>query len=363
MPFTKSLVGAVLIGGTLALALAPAAEATPPPPSSVTTAAQPHAGDDEVHASYTRRFTVTNLSSKRLQLLSVDGVRAEDSHSPIGTIVLSGQSTAFEVTWLFLDPHENKATFAVLDSNGARTGTATATMRIYDEWLAPKSRSSATVTGGGTALANGYQITFLDAPGTTVDLPNTDPVAQGAALSSLCANSAVRCSFTATQPPEKILGPRHVVGKPVNNLTSRDQETTIGGTDTVEMSHSVEISASATVKVLEAVELNITATYGFGLSVSHEFTQSTSITIAPMTRAWLEAQEPVIRTTGDFTITAGNTTWTIRGVQFLTPDPDDTRHGEQFIRDQRLSDQGDGVGPVTTYKVSDAGVAQIAATR
>lgn len=31
-------------------------------------------------------------------------------------------------------------------------------------------------------------------------------VAQGAALSSLCANSAVRCSFTATQPPEKILG-------------------------------------------------------------------------------------------------------------------------------------------------------------
>ena len=73
MPFAKSLVGAVLIGGTLALALAPAAEATPPPPSSVTTAAQPHAGDDEVHASYTRRFTVTNLSSKRLQLLSVDG--------------------------------------------------------------------------------------------------------------------------------------------------------------------------------------------------------------------------------------------------------------------------------------------------
>lgn len=149
----------------------------------------------------------------------------------------------------------------------------------------------------------------------------------------------MRCSFTATQPPEKILGPRHVVGKPVNNLTSRDQETTIGGTDTVEISHSVEISASATVTVLEAVELNVTATYGHSWSVSHEFTQSTSITIAPMTRAWLEAQEPVIRTTGNFTITAGNTTWTIRGVQFLTPDPDPKRHGEQFIRDQKLSDQ------------------------
>ena len=81
-----------------------------------------------------------------------------------------------------------------------------------------------------------------------------------------------------------------------------------------------------------------------------------------MTRAWLEAQEPVIRTTGDFTITAGNTTWTIRGVQFLTPDPDPTRHGEQFIREQQLSDQGDGVGPVTTYKVGNAGAAPIAAT-
>lgn len=364
MPFTKSLVGAVLIGGTLALGLglAPAAEAGPPPPSAVTTAAQPSGGNDEVNASYTRRFTVTNLGSKRLQLLSVDGVRGEDSHSPIGTIVLPGQSTAFEVTWFLLDPHENKATFAVLASNGARIGTATATMKIYDEWMAPKAHSSATITGGGTALAGNYGITFLDAPGTTVDLPDTDPVAQGAALSSLCANSAVRCSFTATQPPEKILGPRQVVGKPVNNLTSRDQETTIGGTDTVQVSHSVEISASATATVLKAVELTVTATYGYSWAVSHEFSQSTTITIAPMTRAWLEAQEPVIRTTGDFTITAGNTTWTIRGVQFLTPDPDPTRHGEQFIRDQQLSDQGDGLGPVTTHKVGDARPAQIAAT-
>src|SRR6185437_1444312 len=99
MPFTKSLVGAVLVGGTLAVAIgvAPAAEASPPPPSAVTMAAQPSAGDDEVNASYTRRFTVTNIGSKRLELVSVDGVRGEDSHSPIGTIVLPGQSTAFEV--------------------------------------------------------------------------------------------------------------------------------------------------------------------------------------------------------------------------------------------------------------------------
>jgi hypothetical protein len=87
-----------------------------------------------------------------------------------------------------------------------------------------------------------------------------------------------------------------------------------------------------------------------------------TITVAPMTRAWLEVQEWMIRTTGDFTITAGNTTWTIRGVQFLTPDPKPNKPHELNIEEQNLSDQGDGVGPVTTYKVTDAGNPRMAPT-
>lgn len=352
MSLTSALVGATLIGAVLA----PAADATAAPPllrsSTVATTARTGEGTGDMHASYTRRFTVSNLGSRRLQLVNVHGVRGEDSHSPIGTVVQPGRSTAFEVTWDFLQWHEITAFFSVLDAHGAHTGTASATMVVDGGMVGPVPRSQATITGGGAALADGFQITVLDAPGTTVDLPNTDPAAQSAALSSLCTSSAVRCGFTATRPPEEVLGPRQVVGKPVNNLTSREQVTTIGGSDIVEMSHSVEISASATATVLKVVELTVTATYGHSWAVSHEFSQSVDITIAPMTRAWLEAEEPVLRTTGDFTITAGNTTWTVRGVQFLTPDPGPERHGELFIREQALSDDGDGTGPVTLRRVS-----------
>jgi hypothetical protein len=348
MPFTSALVGFTLIGAVLA----PAAEATPNPPSTVSVAAQAADGPGEVHANYTRRFTVSNLSSKKLELFNIHGVQGEDSHPRFGTVVLPGQSMAFEVTWNFLQFHDNRAFFNVFDANGAHLGTATADMAVDGEMIGPIPRSAGTIPGG-SALADGYQITYLDAPGTTIDLPNTNPVAQGAALSSLCASSAVRCAFTATRTPEQIMGPRHVVGKPVNNLTSRKQSTTIGDVDVVEMSTSVEISAAATVSVLDAVELTVTGTYGQSWAVSHEFSQFVDITMAPHSRAWLEAEEPVIRTTGDFTITAGNTTWTIRGVQFLTPDTDVQRNGELWIREQMLSANGDGTGQMTTRKIGD----------
>jgi hypothetical protein len=364
MPLTSALVSAALIGATLM----PGAEAAPNALNAVAATAVTADGGsdgDEVHATYTRRFTVTNMSSKRLELLSIEGASHEDGHSAIGTVVAPAQSTAFEVTWLYLQRHEIRATFGMLDANGARTGTATATMTLASEWVGPVPSSSATVTGGGTALADRYQITVLDAPGTVINLPDTDPVAQGATLSALCANSsAVRCSFAATGKPELVLGPKQVVGTPVNNTTAREQSTSLGGTDTVTTSHSVEISASATATVMKLVELTLSTTYGYSSSVTHEFTQTVDVTVAPKTRAWLEAQEPMIRTTGDFTITAGNTTWTVRGVQFLTPDTTTDaggkyRPGELWIRDQPLSDSGQPTGPVTTRKIDAAQVASL----
>ena len=357
MPFINALVGATLIGAALAPAaeagLAPAAEAARAPAAVVLATAESTDDDGEMHATYTRRFTLSNLGSKSLKLLSVDGVSNEDGHSPVGTVVAPMQSTAFEVTWLYLQRHENRATFAVLDAAGNQTGTVAATMTLASEFVGPVASSSATVTGGGTVLANKYQITVLDDPGTVIDLPDTDPVAQGAALSSLCTSSAVKCDFTPSRAPEKAMGPVHVVGSPVNNTTNWEHSTTLGGTDTVTTSHSVEISASVTATVLDMVELSVSAAYGYTWERSHDFSQFIDVTIPPLTRAWVEAQEPVIRTTGDFTITAGNTTWKIRGVQFLTPDTDSTRHGEKWIRFRELSDDGKATGPVMSRQVLD----------
>lgn len=355
MPLINALVGVALIGA----AMAPAAEAgaaptteSVRPPAAVAMAAD-EATDGEVHASYTRRFTVTNLGSKPLKLLSVDGVSHEDGHSPIGTVVEPMQSTAFEVTWLYLQRHELHAAFAVLDGSGTQTGTVDTTMTLTSEFVGPVASSQASATGGSSVLAQKYQITVLDAPGTVIDVPATDPVAQGEALSSLCSSSAAQCRFTPTGAPEKVLGPVQVVGKPVNNTSTKKQVTTLGGADTVTTSHSVEISATATATVLDIVEASITAAYGYTVERTHEFSQFLEVTIPPLHRAWVEAEEPVLRTTGDFTITAGNTTWTLRGVQFLTPDPDPKRSGELWIRTRALTPDGQETGPVTSRQIVD----------
>ena len=65
MPVTSALVGLALVGAILI----PGVEAASAPPNAVATAAVAADGGsdgDEVHATYTRRFTVTNMSSKSL---------------------------------------------------------------------------------------------------------------------------------------------------------------------------------------------------------------------------------------------------------------------------------------------------------
>jgi hypothetical protein len=74
--------------------------------------------------------------------------------------------------------------------------------------------------------------------------------------------------------------------------------------------------------MFELVNVCISATYGHTWTTSHEFDESMTATVPPKTKVGLDDAPQMLRDTGNFTITLGNTTIHITDVYFDSPDPD-----------------------------------------
>jgi hypothetical protein len=67
------------------------------------------------------------------------------------------------------------------------------------------------------------------------------------------------------------------------------------------------------------VEASVSAKYGTTLERTKAKKLTYPIKIPPFTRMNILVGDPMVRTTGDFTVTMANTTWRIPNVQFSTP--------------------------------------------
>ena len=123
-------------------------------------------------------------------------------------------------------------------------------------------------------------------------------------LNTLCGNASATCSFTPTSQ-ERLYGPHHVIGKEVANNTPLVQKTVIEEGDEVSLTHSVSVTASAKVTLIKVVELSLSATYGHSWTSTHTFKQTEHLDIPANHKGWLQGVEPIIRDTGDFTLTMG----------------------------------------------------------
>jgi hypothetical protein len=74
--------------------------------------------------------------------------------------------------------------------------------------------------------------------------------------------------------------------------------------------------------MFELVNVSISATYGHTWTTSHEFDESMTATVPPKTKVRLDDAPQMLRDTGNFTITLGNTTIHVTDVYFDSPDPD-----------------------------------------
>lgn len=328
--FTKvagiTLTAAGLFGLSGMASVAQAAEPSTSTTSSSGTAVVESAPGDpgDIHANaYHRGFDITNLSSHRLRIDSYSLRDAEDQLPAVGTIVAPGQGANFQIVWLWGQNHSVQAQFSVLDDQGGKLGSYYATMTVSSALAWTEQRSSASTTYGQTG-GQTTAMTFLDPAGTVIDIPAGEGQRQAEVLNSFCGSASATCSFTPTSQ-ERLYGPHHVIGKEVANNTPLTQKTIIEEGDEISLTHSVSVTASAKLALTKIVELSLSATYGHSWTTTHIFKQTEHLDIPAYHKGWLQGVEPIIRDTGDFTLTMANTTWKLHGVHFDTPDP--TRGG------------------------------------
>jgi hypothetical protein len=66
--------------------------------------------------------------------------------------------------------------------------------------------------------------------------------------------------------------------------------------------------------------LEVTAKYKHTWDHEYKFTQTEHADVPPHTHVWYTHTAPMLRDTGEFTVTLGNTTWNLTGVYFDHPD-------------------------------------------
>jgi hypothetical protein len=158
-------------------------------------------------------------------------------------------------------------------------------------------------------------IALLDSPGTVEDLYGNDKQRQAEALKQLCDTGLGHCTFTPTKE-EHVLGAPHFVGEAVDNPKENKESTTIKSADMVSVSDSLGVAVEAGVEGI----VKAAVSYEHEWTHEHEFDQEIETEVPAHTTLWYCHEAPVIRDTGDFTATLGNTTWHLIGVYFETPD-------------------------------------------
>lgn len=277
--------------------------------------------DTSTGAGATRGFNVYNLSSRPLTLLRTTGDKP-DSAPPIGTVVQPGQFAHFELTYHFFHSDHVGAFFQDMTVPGPEAAYYWANMTVEGTVANSVSCSAkAGVTCGPLTPTSASTIRLFDAPGTVIEIGPGKGQEQAKVLNGLCyEGSDASCVFTATSQ-EDIYTDRKQFGSAVRNHGTTEMVRSITVSETVTYTNSIQISAKASAKVFNLVNLELSATFGHTWTRSETFTEALQIRIPPGYESRIYSESPLYRDYGDFTLVMGNTTWILHDVYFDSPNP------------------------------------------
>ena len=284
-------------------------------------------------SAYTNGFHVYNLSGTMLRLSGISGAGTAGQPSN-GDYLEPGSWHDFEVIYYASGDNNTTASYDVLDDAGRVIGGFAAVMNV-DADRNLSSSCSVSVSPFTCEAPRAQLINFLDAPGTVHDIPAGQGQAQAAVLKQLCTEtSAATCTFTPTSE-RHVDSPSHQVGNALVNNTDEDQDTSIAISDAVGSSDSVGTKVSLEAKLGTIVKASIEASYDHEWTTEHTFRQTVDVHCPPHNKCTIMATAPMLRDTGDFTLTMANTTWHLRDVSFDSPDP--SGNGAYEVDSQRLA--------------------------
>ena len=350
--FTKltcaALAGAALFGVS---GFSSVANAAPAEPLAVSA---PVNGDEEMSTASTRAFWIQNRTAERMTLVRVAGVGGdllpEDSW-PDNPVLEPGQTMRIEVTSGFFGKgHEIEVRLqgdkvrwipardvpayypgpeGMCSDRGGPVedchaytipaqpylGEAAVLLNVWGQ----TRTSDVTRSSFGPAQAGGEAIVLNEGAGT-MTVPASNPTAQTGAL-GLCGAEGTTCTFLPTGQVETNSAPHQVssIPKIVNDSTAPiTKELSIDETATA----LDNISANDPIKksIMTTVGTSVKSV-GMTWTDSREFADSKTVTVAPNHAGWVESELSILRTTGDFIIRNGDTTWILEGMSFDSPDP------------------------------------------
>jgi hypothetical protein len=266
-------------------------------------------------------FTITNLSGQPMTL--TDFYSWENAHNelpPVGTVIAPGTQLSFKVSWEF--GWINNATLNFSTPSNAVQVVAGVRAKDFPIWESRGQTSSWVAYPDALTTVNSDNgVVIYDAGSPVIDVPASQAQQQADLLNQFCQNGNATCTFTPKGQIETV-GERHPVGTiaEIRNGTLDDMQRVVTIEEAVSASDSVGVSASVEATLLDIVTMSLGATYEHGWTTSHTFTDQQTVTIRPHHIGWVESVLPILRTTGDFTVKLGNTTWVLHGVTFDSPD-------------------------------------------
>ena len=329
---TSALVAGLLGGGAMTLSTSAVAE-TPPGVSGP--ALRDDADTDEMRAAATRRFTVTNLTGSTLRYLGPTDTNTHGEFPDSGTEISPGGQLSWEVTWRWLLDNTIRTNFAVVG-----TGHRISVDTTVGEW-AGLSSSGRWSSGGGQVKVSdsGDGIQILDAPGTVVEVPNGQGQHLTGVLERLVASGQGEQDF-AIRSRSTVTGPTTIVGSVMWNNTPLVQSDSFAKSTAIAATDTVTVAASLKASIMKVVEVTVTATYGHTWTTTETYTQTSALNV-PAYSVGYQFTVPVFdRTTGDYTVRIGDTTFVLRGVSFDTPRPQtDATYIGKYTRDMTAEER------------------------
>lgn len=265
----------------------------------------------------TRGYDITNNSQYDAKVVAVRDPGAGDSAPAVGTVLKPGQSLHYEKVFYFMSANQTTVQLDFLKP--ARDGggkVASAGVRLYTETIVGTAHSLVDQFEGRdkvTVTPYFNQITISDASPSTVTVNGTDAQAQAEVLNELCGSTRATCTFEQTKDRQQIRQKVVAGGGWNSQATARKQgyEAVASASATT----SLELTASAKVTVMKAVETSISAKAGQSWTSTKTVRDTVEMSISPKHFGWIVADMPMYRDTGTFTIKLGNTTWVLSDVK------------------------------------------------
>jgi hypothetical protein len=272
------------------------------------------------------KFQVYNASTYTLRLTKNEESYVRPSGPPPGAVILPGEFHEFD----FADYGLTTGAVISVAYVAVEDPAVVYNLELHLEALLTSTFVDCSATRGACITSAqwgrfGPTVTaMVDPTGTHVIVSADDKQRQADILQQICTTSSqTTCSFTATNR-ELVYSGREIAAAFLNQADhafSYSKEITKAVSD----KSSVEVSTKAASKIADVVSVEIAAQYSEDWTTTETVKRVFDIQVAPGHVATIYSEHPMIRYTGDFTLTMGNTTWNLEGVYFDLPDPSGTR--------------------------------------